>query len=281
MGRVYTCEGRVASVPYTIKNACVRVYCVEELCFYIINNAHFIEDDFIDNDMLTWFEEECNLPALSRKIRNGARTDNRTEKLVRIILETVHYCSDDEIDETVKVLKANRNISPLDKLKIRGDFFLKNEKYSLAESTYQDLVNLIDKDKDSSMLALCYHNLGVVYARLFMFENAADLFKQAYEIDGDEEHMVEYQACYRMIYNDETFIRRIASSSDNLEATAMLEERLNQAISEWNESDELMKIRNLTALKKEGHVDEYDGLSKGQIIMFKEDYRLSYGYDNI
>lgn len=281
MGRVYTCVGRMASVPYTIKNACVRVNCIEELCFYIVNNAHFIEDDFIDTDMLTWFEEECNLPALARKVRSAARSDNRSERLIRTILENVHCCSEDEIDETVNVLKANRNISPLEKLRIRGDFFLKNEKYSLAESTYQDLIHMLDPKKDTTLLAFCYHNLGVVYARLFMFESAADLFKQAYDIDGDMEHMVQYQACYRMIYNDDTFLRRIASNSNNLDAVGELENRLDAIVKKWNESDEAMRIRSVTGLKNDGHVAEYDAMSNAQIAMFKEDYRLKYGYDSL
>ena len=69
MGRIYNCVGRYAGTAYTIKNTWIRVYCVEELCYYICNNSYLLEDEFVSNELITWLEEECNLPMLVRRIR--------------------------------------------------------------------------------------------------------------------------------------------------------------------------------------------------------------------
>ena len=61
MGKIYQCIGRYAETPYTIKKTYIRVYCVEELCFYIFHNAEMIDESFAGNELIEWLAEECSL----------------------------------------------------------------------------------------------------------------------------------------------------------------------------------------------------------------------------
>ena len=108
MNRVYACYGRYASTPYTIKKTHIHVFCVEELCFYIRENAYFIDDDFFDQDMFLWLEEECGLSSIAKKLRNKYRTDKSSESLVRILFEETFYADMDQLNQTLAILKNRR-----------------------------------------------------------------------------------------------------------------------------------------------------------------------------
>lgn len=275
MVKVYMCTGRYASTPYTIKKTCVRVYCVEELCFYIRQNAYFIDEDFFDSDMLLWFEEECDMASLSRRLKTKMRQQGRLEDMVGIILEMAHYCSDKEIEETKALLKSNRSMSLASRLKIRGDFFLKNEKYSLAIGAYEDLINAVSRDRDKSVLASAYHNLGVVYARLFMYSNAGKNFMKAYELVQKETYLADYLATLRFTLSEDAYLKKIVTIDGAYAASGQLEERINEISESYKQSDYYMKVKAIKALKEEGNNSEFDNMAAGQIALFKNEYRES------
>ncbi|MDE6713967.1 MAG: hypothetical protein K2K20_09545, partial [Lachnospiraceae bacterium] len=132
MGRIYQCVGHYAETAYTIKRTWIHVHCVEELCYYICNNAYLLEEDFINQDMLLWLDSECMLSSLAKTLRAQIRQGVKLEDQVRLLLETVHYCPAEEIDDIVGMIAANYSMNSLQKNKIRADYFLKNERYALA-----------------------------------------------------------------------------------------------------------------------------------------------------
>lgn len=273
MGKVYTCVGRYAGVPYTIKKTCMRVYCVEELCFYVCNNAYFLEDDFFTPDLLLWLEEECDLLALARKLRTTARQSTHLESMVRALLETTHYCSEEEIAETEKVLMANRQMSGYQKLKLRGDFFLKNNRYAMAMQSYEELIALSEQNDDIPLMASAYHNQGVIYAKMFLFDNAAKCFRKAYELDQKEHHMTAYLATLRIRMSDDAYLKKIGQIPQAYETTAVLETRLEQILAQWKESDEFVKIKGIRHLREEGSMREFYRAIEQQTGTMKEEYR--------
>ena len=60
--------GRYASEPLTIKNTYIRVWCLEELCYYICENADLLEDNFASNELIDWVADECGLKELAIKL---------------------------------------------------------------------------------------------------------------------------------------------------------------------------------------------------------------------
>ena len=53
MGR-YILGGKEARLPYEVEELNLRLYTIEELCYYIYNNLPLIGDDFIDERLLSF-----------------------------------------------------------------------------------------------------------------------------------------------------------------------------------------------------------------------------------
>lgn len=273
MSKIFCLVGRYATNPYTIKNVSIRVYCVEELCYYIRHNALFIEDDFFDASLFAWLEEECDLQSLARKIKAKIRQEGRAYAGVRELFENVNYCSEKETEETIALLRSNRDMSVKDRLKIHGDFFLNNNRISLAAETYQELLLNLDKKRDGEMMAKVYYNLGVIFARLFMFDNAGDYFKLSYDISGNKDSMVAYLLTLRMKLSDEQYLKRLQSIEGAYECSAIVEQEYEKAVREYENSEEPAKIKQLQKLKLEGNVSEFNKQALKVAMTFKDEYR--------
>ena len=49
MSTVILCNGNYAETPYFIAQEELRLYSVEELCYYLYKNAFLLQDDFFDD----------------------------------------------------------------------------------------------------------------------------------------------------------------------------------------------------------------------------------------
>ena len=274
MGRVYMTVGRYASSPFTIKKACINVYCVEELCYYIRNNAFLIDDDFFSHELFSWLEEECALPDLAKGLRMKARQERTNEAVAGFLLESTCYCTREETEETKELLAANRNMPKKQKLKLRADFFLRNGRLSLAFHTYEDLLFCLDDINDRPELAKVYHNMGVIYAKMFLYSEARHLFEKAYELDGRDEYIFAILAAYRMDLSDEAYLKKISTlGNEFMGETGRLENILDELKDKFPGSDDYLKFTGICSLKESAGVREYNQQMAQQLIYFKENYR--------
>lgn len=273
MGKIYQCVGHYAETAYTIKRTWIHVHCVEELCYYICNNAYLLEEDFINQDMLLWLDSECMLPTLAKTLRAQKRQGVRLEDQVRLLLETVHYCPAEEIDAIVGMIAANYSMNSLQKNKIRADYFLKNERYALALQAYEELTEELKREKDAKLIASVYYNMGVIYAHLFLFGQAGEYFKQAYETQEKEEYQVAYLAVRRIVGPDAGYLKLVGENEEYYQASRVLEHMMDKTEKDWKISDEHMRIMEMRRLRETGNMEAYSRQVEQMNRACKELYR--------
>ena len=139
--------------------------------------------------------------------------------------------------------------------------------------TYEDLLIRLDEEKDTQLISSVYHNLGVVYAKLFYFEEAAEYFKKAYEYDGNENHMECMLSAYRMSLSDEKYLKLINSLDGAYEISSVVEKNIENTVSTLKQSDEYLRFKGLMQLKKDGNVEEFNLGMDSTLEYFKENYR--------
>lgn len=273
MGKIYQCVGHYAETAYTIRRTWIHVHCVEELCYYICNNAYLLEEDFINQDMLLWLDSECMLPSLAKTLRAQSRQGVRLEDQVRLLLETVHYCPAEEIDAIVGMIAANDNMNSLQKNKIRADYFLKNERYALALQSYEELAEDLKEEKDDKLIASVYYNMGVIYAHLFLLGQAGEYFKLAYDKQEKEEYLAAYLAIRRMIGPDEEYLKLVGQHEEYHQASRILENMMDKVEKDWKTSNEHLRIMEMRRMRESGSMEMYDRQVEQMNSVCKEKYR--------
>ena len=82
--------------------------------------------------------------------------------------------------------------TPLERAKLRGDRFLKAEKYRDAITEYRKILNHAEEQDSLEILGRIWHNMGTSYARQMLFAQAADCYGKAYETGQNQESREAY-----------------------------------------------------------------------------------------
>jgi tetratricopeptide (TPR) repeat protein len=179
MGRLILCYSKKANRPYYIKNMNLNLYTIEELCYYLYNNIYLIDENVINDDLIKWIDKELELTDLSEALSNNRGS---IKKIMMIILDYTGYVSNEDMEETGKLLTKIDGQSSIEKRMARATHLLQCKKYVEAILEYKILYELDDGNLREELL----NNMGVSYAGMFLFNEAAKCFKEAYELSRNQ-----------------------------------------------------------------------------------------------
>ena len=260
MGSLILCRTKEASNPFHIKEMGVHIYSLEELCYVIYNNIYIINEDFFSDEFITFIEKETLEKDLADKLRNTKKKGGSLAEMVAIVLLYVDYYTMEEVEavkETISTLNA-QNVRK--RLKIIGDNLLNSDYYYNALWNYERIIKLpVDKELPAIFYANVYHNMGVAYAKLFMFFQAEQYFKKAYDIsqhdiskkyaivvrylleekeiielddDSKEEYAIKQQIEY---LKDEARVSQDYKKLQELEKSANFPKEVSELIDDWKQ----------------------------------------------
>ena len=69
MGSLILCHKKKAKHPYEISRIHMRIYTIEELCYYFCNNLYLVDYTIINRQLCDWLEEELELYDLADELR--------------------------------------------------------------------------------------------------------------------------------------------------------------------------------------------------------------------
>lgn len=256
VSRPILCIGSYATRPFYIEKIGRNVYCIEELCYCIVENAFLLDEESFNMELIEWIGKECSLRKLSDELYGMALKHCSMASLAGTILDYVGYNTRKEVDRTEEILRENAGMDIYRKKLARANFLLKNGKYTMAFREYEFLMNNTP-DIDKQLRARIEHNEGVMYARLFLFEKAADMFLKAYYDGQDRESYLQYLAAKRMGLSDKEYVSFIADNDDIYEASLELESRMRGAEELFSSSSENQELGTLSAYKSEGKMHDY------------------------
>jgi tetratricopeptide (TPR) repeat protein len=261
MGRLILCYSKKAEKPYYIRNMNINLYTIEELCYYLYHNIYLLDENVINDELIRWIEEELELTDLS-EILNVNR--GNIKNLTMSIFQYTGYISSDDIEETDKLLTRIDGQSDVEKKMDRAKHLLNSKKYVVAILEYQSLTDIEDENQKEKIL----NNMGVAYANLFLFRDAAKCFAHAYEINRNQE--IYNQFLYAIALASKEEIADIAKDiSEDYEQ--ILNTELNNRLSAET-NDKLKEFHNVLNYKDENQISMYyKGLKK-----LLEDWKKEY-----
>ncbi|MBE5827951.1 MAG: hypothetical protein E7305_00655 [Butyrivibrio sp.] len=256
MSKPILCIGSYAENPYHIEKIGRNVYCIEELCYCIVKNAFLLDEESFGSTLFDWIEEECSLVKLSDELRSMYAKKCSMAALAGTILDYVGYNTRKEVDKTEEILRGNAGMDVYQKKLARANFLLKNGRYAMAFREYEFLL-ANTPSIDRQLRAKIEHNEGVMYARLFLFDKAAQMFLKAYEDSGDKESYYQYLSAVRMDLSNKEYVSFIADNDEAYEASMEIEKRMKEAEDLYASSDDNHRLGTLSVYKAEGKMQEY------------------------
>ena len=170
--------GELAVNPYFVKEACMHLYSIEELCYYVYNNAFLLDDNFVNEKLIEFIKTELNLEKLADQIEEIAGKKGALSNLTRILNNEVGYYSENEWSTLIEDIENNSKMSLDVRKKVRADGLLNAGRFGKAMEEYENILCDLT-DNDEQLIAGLYHNLGVCAAKMFLFEKAAGFFQKA------------------------------------------------------------------------------------------------------
>jgi len=246
MGRLILCYAKKADKPYYIKNMNINLYTIEELCYYLYHNIYLIDENIINDDLIEWIDKELELGELS-ELLNRNRGSFKT--MIMNILDFTGNISQSDIDETDKLLSRLDGQTDVEKELARADHLLQYKMYVEAILEYMTLADLVDE----SLKEKVWNNMGVAYAGMFHFGEAAKCFKNAYEIKRDSTVYKQFLYAVSMACRDEV-TELIQDIHENYEE--ILKEELEK-LQNPDINSSLEQFNQVLNLKKENQVVMY------------------------
>lgn len=278
------CVGDYAKIPYYVAGPELPVYSMEELCFVLKENAFLLDTSLMNDELLGWIERECGLRELARELHPLVHRQGSLSAFVIMIMEYVGFYSTQCVSQVEQTLKQGAGLSSIEKRKTQIDYMVQKKKYVSALRGYDSLLtkwqeNNADRQGEvlpgAEVKAAILYNKGVVYTRMFLYGQAAEMFAKAWQTEQKEAYMVAYLTAKRMELSEEEYIGLVAEMPDSFEHSLELEKRLEQAKWEWSLHPDCQQLRQ-RELWREGserqkYYEENDRLTQA----LKNSYRSS------
>ncbi|MBQ4284143.1 MAG: hypothetical protein IJB96_09475 [Lachnospira sp.] len=253
MGSMILCRTKTAKRPYRVNGIGIRIYSLEELCYYIYNNVYLLGNDFIDENLIEFIGEEIGEKQLSDRLELLLKQKAGLAELMVTILKYVDYYTINEIENIKGVLETLSTQNVLERLKARADSFLENQCYNSAIDNY---IKILESPVDTSLSAMFYakvnHNIGVAYTQLFLYKQAVAYFDEAYKIGWNEESKKCSAAAARMALGE-----NIIERDDTTEEEYVLKREIETLMDNARYSDEYRQLADMEKIKEDGQVTEY------------------------
>ncbi|MCQ2500174.1 MAG: tetratricopeptide repeat protein [Lachnospiraceae bacterium] len=182
MGIAILCQIPRAEKPWFLENIGLNIYSAEELGYFICNNLSLVDESIVCEGLVEWVKAELKQPRLALKLHqilNGPYTER---DFILAFLKETSYMNSKELAALDQQLQELTDKPQAVRLKKKADTLMNHGKYNRALKYYQEA--LVSEDKGghgTQFRGTIYNNLGCVYARLFLMEEACEYFRLAYE----------------------------------------------------------------------------------------------------
>ncbi len=282
MGKIIVRKKRENDSPYEIPGLAWNVYSPEELVYSYYQNLYLIEKSVMDRRLPDWLRSqgETRLAKQLETQLNKPEADWNMEAFVGLVLEGIPYYTQEEIDRAKAVMAEWSQADPYMRRKERLDFFLGERRLYEAVNGYETLLEdmeAADYADQASFQAAVWHNLGVAYGRLFLFDQAAEAFGKAWKLSAAGDSKELYMLSLRMSLPKKDYVNRIAEERLGEEEAMDLEEKLLKLLKKEEQSEKRLSFEAMKQQKELGNQAFYESSLKKMVSSFRNRWRNGNG----
>lgn len=270
MGNFLLCNIKRAKTPYPIPALGIGIHSAEELCYFMNYYLYILEDDFVCDELMDFLKDELGLSAMVNKIQRLVDGRSDMYQIIYMLEQDIHYYNDGELQDLKRRLDILKQISPTERAKLRGDFYLEDGRPVTALHIYSRILGgECGEQIGRELKSRVWHNAGVAYARMFEWQKAMECMVQSCHWGPTEETLkamynltlldkfaeippeifsaISVNQQYKWKEEFETLYRKAGHGGKALEAQNILEkdsvrrnEGLNKLLGEWKQEYRVM-----------------------------------------
>ncbi len=181
MGDLILCSFQTAARPYLIQGSGFPIYSLEELCYYMEENFYMLDKKLLNFGLCIWLRQEIGCRELAFLLDRQLRTREPLYRAALLILEKSECYEQSELAALEELFASVDGKAVMECRKLKADQYLMHGRYAQAVHEYRQLLRKENTGRMTDELrGQLYHNQGVAYARLFLFAEAAECFREAY-----------------------------------------------------------------------------------------------------
>ena len=272
MGRSILTTGRIAEKPYRLAIIDRNVYTVEELCYSIAQCASFLDEDFMDHELLVWLEQSCGLAELASQLRSLLRGRCAVEDFASVILLYVGYQSTSEIERIRASISSGKGMEPFQRR-------LREAKFAASRGHITQAIELMDgieselPELEREMRGRIWAEKGLLYAQGFRYAEAADCYGKAWKLSRSRQNCLKYLAALRFSISEEEFREYIEEHPEMEEVARELEAAMAGADKEWRNSTSGRQMKRLQGYLRGGQAKSFDNYAQLRIRELRDKFR--------
>lgn len=272
------CLGVYATNAYRFEGLGLSVYCMEELSYCLKEHAFLLGPEIMSDELLHFIGSECQVPELERELYPMVHRKGSLSVFVATILNYVGFFEEKDIRQVEDTVRLGSGLSDHEKKKRQTDNLLEKKKYYDAIEAYNQLIARMEAEgkTDAGMgdfVADLYYNRGVVYANLLLYKQAAESFRESYNLKKDNETLRSYFYARRMELSDHEYVALVARHPECYEISMQVEQKLKELAGQWEESPESMGLTNMRRWRTTGDTHKYYEECDQIVRIIQEDYR--------
>lgn len=272
-GKMILCSGVRALRPYYFVAGGIRVYSIEELCYYLYNYIYMIDEIGLGDELFDWIGTELNLPERADRLRQLIRQKADLKTIITVILCSADYYTEKEIKTVIRLIDDILKMPIIKRRCLKAADLLKKESYTEAAREYEQIIHSDEAaDLTPEEFGDIYHNLAVAKAHTTGVKEASRLFLEAYERNNRDESLRQYLYSLLLMGDMAQFRKRIEEFGldEGLEKSLLEYERIKAE--EITLTDEYKRIMQLSELKDKSDPESFYKMARAIINEWKEQY---------
>lgn len=262
-----------SEVPYHVEGLNVNLYSVEELCYYLYNHIYLVEDDFFCISLADFMEQEWNLPKTAQRLRECIQNNASFAEMVMLLLHSTSYYVQPELEKIKEILSVIGQRTSIERMKARADVYMTYRKYKSALETYRSILAKKEHSMGETFYADIWNNIGVIYVRLFLFEEAKSAFETSYELEKREDILRKLVTIYLILEEEIPLLKLVAKYEIPEELIEETKAGIQKEKKRFMEEEEYVNIEKSLQFESGQQVHSYYEELQTIIDTWKADYR--------
>lgn len=258
-GRLILTDGGRNTVPYYFSLSGIRVYSLEQLCYYIYHHVYTISEETFDDDLFYWIEKNLGEKALVKRLREAKKNQRTLKEMVRLILMSVDYYSKEEISQLQKIIEEIEMQNPVETRKVEADNYLRYGRPLEALAVYKKVDLMMDDSEEivtKEFRGNVYHNMGIAFARLANGEAALACFKKAYELNASDVSRDAWLKMLKILDRDEEMLQETNRMILPPETVGRIEQEISEARTEFEKQPVYEMLEKIKDIHNESQWDD-------------------------